>query len=111
MISALVLPFPDFGLPFILDTDDSAESIGAVLAQAKEGKEYVLATPIACGLLWRKATSRGAGVVVVDFRKLISSTLPDRYPMPRLGDIIQSLDDSNTIFSTLDLLSGFFKLS
>ena len=43
MMSAPVLPFLDSGLPFILDTDASAEGIGAVLSQAKEGKEYVLA--------------------------------------------------------------------
>ena len=42
MISAPVLPFPDSRLPFILDTDASAEGIGAVLSQVKECKEYVL---------------------------------------------------------------------
>ena len=35
--------FPDSHLPFTLDTDASAEGIGAMLSQAKEGKEYVLA--------------------------------------------------------------------
>ena len=43
MISAPVLSFPDSGLPFILDSDANAEYIEAVLSQAKEGKEYVLA--------------------------------------------------------------------
>ena len=48
--------------------------------------------------------------VVVDFRKLNASTIPDRFPMPRLGDIIQSLGDANVVFSTLDLQSGFFQV-
>ena len=48
--------------------------------------------------------------VVMDIRKLNSSTIPERYPMPRLEDIIQSLGDSNIMFSTLDLQSGFFQV-
>ena len=47
--------------------------------------------------------------VVVDLRKLNVSTIPNRYPMSRLGDTIQSLGDSNLLFSNLDLQSGFFK--
>ncbi len=47
--------------------------------------------------------------VVVDFRKLNASTIPNRYPTPRLGDI-QSLGDSKVVFSTLDLHSGFFQI-
>ncbi len=38
--------------------------------------------------------------VVVDFRKLNTSTIPDHYPMPRLGELLQSLGDLSTVFST-----------
>ena len=48
--------------------------------------------------------------VVVDFRKLNSLTVPDRHPMPVLTDLLQSLGDSNEVFSTVDLQSGFFQV-
>ncbi len=46
--------------------------------------------------------------VVVDFRKLNSITVPDRFPMPVLSDLLQSIGESNCVFSTLDLKSGYF---
>ena len=48
--------------------------------------------------------------VVVDFRTLNSNTVPDRYPMPRLGDLLQSLGNSKSVFSTVDLQSGYFQV-
>ena len=48
--------------------------------------------------------------VVVDFRSLNSITIPDRHPMPVLSDLLQSIGDSNSVFSTLDLQSGFFQV-
>ena len=48
--------------------------------------------------------------IVVDFRRLNSSNIPDRYPMPQLGGIINSLGNPYMIFSTLDLQSGFFQV-
>lgn len=38
-----VLSYPDPSLPYILDTDASAEGVGAVLSQIHEGKESVVA--------------------------------------------------------------------
>ena len=48
--------------------------------------------------------------IVVDFRQLNAITIPDRFPMPHLSDLLQSLGDSNGVFSTLDLKSGFFQV-
>ena len=45
LCSAPILAFPDFNSeePFILDTDFSGKSIGAVLSQKQDGKEHVIA--------------------------------------------------------------------
>ena len=42
LISAPVLGFPDFELPFILEVDSSLDGIGAVLSQKQEGRKVVL---------------------------------------------------------------------
>ena len=43
LASAPVLPYPDPALPYIVDCDASAEGLGAVLSQVKEGRERVVA--------------------------------------------------------------------
>jgi len=43
LVDAPVLPYPDPSLPYLLDTDASAEGVGAVLSQVKEGQERVVA--------------------------------------------------------------------
>ena len=48
--------------------------------------------------------------IVVDFRQLNAITVPDRFPMPVLTDVLQSLGQSNAVFSTLDLKSGFHQI-
>lgn len=47
---------------------------------------------------------------VVDFRRVNSVTIPDHYPLPVLSDILQSIGKDNTVFSTLDLKSGFWQI-
>ena len=43
---------------------------------------------------------------VIDYRKLNSLTIPDRFPLPNISESL-SLIGNAKIFSTLDLLSGF----
>ena len=47
---------------------------------------------------------------VIDFRKVNSATVPDHYPLPVLSDLLQSIGSGNTVFTSLDLLSGFFQI-
>lgn len=47
---------------------------------------------------------------VIDFRKVNAATVPDHYPLPILRDILQSIGSGNTVFTSLDLLSGFFQI-
>lgn len=45
----------------------------------------------------------------VDYRALNAITVPDRFPMPVLGEILQSLGQMK-IFTNLDLLSGYWQI-
>ncbi len=47
---------------------------------------------------------------VIDFRKVNEVTEDDRYPLPVLGNLLMSLGQGNTIFSSLDLLSGYWQV-
>ena len=43
LVSAPILAYPDFNLPFILDTDASAVGLGGILSQVQDGQERVIA--------------------------------------------------------------------
>ncbi len=45
----------------------------------------------------------------VDFWKVNALTLPGHYSLPILSDLLQSLGDLNTVFSSIDLL-GFWQI-
>ena len=47
--------------------------------------------------------------VVVDFRELNKNTTDERYPLPRLEDILDRLSGAR-VFSTLDLKSGYHQV-
>ena len=54
--------------------------------------------------------SHGEWRAVVNFRALNKVAFPPRYPMPVLEEILQSLVDNNSVFSTLDSYSGFYQI-
>ncbi len=47
---------------------------------------------------------------VIDFRKVNALTIPDHYPLPVLSELIQSIGKDNTVFTSLDLLSGLWQI-
>ncbi len=52
----------------------------------------------------------GSYLPVNDFRKINALMVPDHYPLPILSGLLQSLGDSNTVFSSIDLISGFWQI-
>lgn len=48
--------------------------------------------------------------IVIDYRALNKITIPDRYPLPNIADIIDQLGNSK-YFTVLDLVSGFNQIS
>ncbi len=47
---------------------------------------------------------------VIDFKKVSALMVPDHYPLPILSDLLHSLGDSNTVFRSIDLISGFWQI-
>ncbi len=49
-------------------------------------------------------------IPVIVFHKVNSLTVPDHYPLPVLSELLQSISKHNTVFTCLDLLSGFWQI-
>ncbi len=47
---------------------------------------------------------------VIDFWKVSTLTVPDSYPLPVLSDLLQSFGHTNSVFTSLDLLSGSWQI-
>ncbi len=47
---------------------------------------------------------------VIDFRRVNEVTVDDHYPLPVLKDLLMSLGRGNNIFSSLDLISGYWQV-
>ncbi len=47
---------------------------------------------------------------VRDFCKVDKVTVLDDFPLPVLSELLQSIDKDNSVFSSLDLKSGFWQI-
>lgn len=47
--------------------------------------------------------------MVIDYRKLNANTIPDKYPIPEIQDVLSNLG-SNRYFTVIDLRSGFHQI-
>ena len=47
--------------------------------------------------------------MVIDYRKLNSITIPDKYPIPEINEVLANLG-RNKFFTTIDLKSGFHQI-
>ncbi len=45
--------------------------------------------------------------LVIDFRRVNAVTLDEYYPLPVISNLLMSLGRGNSIFTSLDLLSGY----
>ena len=46
----------------------------------------------------------------IDFRALNKLTKKNRYPLPRIDDLLDKLQGAASVFSSLDLMSGYFQI-
>ena len=67
-----------------------------------------------CSPIWvvpkkQDASGKQKWRIVVDYRKLNEKTIPDRYPIPKIEEILDRIGRSQ-YFSTIDLKSGFHQI-
>ncbi len=61
-------------------------------------------------LLFLVSKKDGSYRPVIYFRKVNALTVPDHYPLPVLSELLQPIGKHNTVFTSLDLLSGFWQI-
>ncbi|KAL0819596.1 hypothetical protein ABMA28_007685 [Loxostege sticticalis] len=108
-----------------IKTDEKQEPIASPPYRLSQGKKQLLEVELdkllradiieECESPWAAnvvlVTKKDGGVrLCVDYRRLNAVTEPDRYPLPRLDDVLHAAKTSN-FMSTLDLRSGYFQVS
>ena len=67
-------------------------------------------SPYASGLVLVRKKD-GSLRVCVDYRKLNQDTIPDRYPMPRVDELVDAIGRrKGRYFSTLDMMKGYHQV-
>ena len=100
---------PPYRRPFRLSLQEKIEVDRQVADLLQKGLIEPCASPFGAPVLFvlkRDGTLR----MCVDYRALNKQTIRDRYPLPRIDDLLDKLH-GKAIFSSLDLQSGYHQIS
>ena len=78
------------------------------LVQQRQVEKVLLGQPSVTALLAFVVWKNGKPKVIVDLRKMNTKLYPDAYPLPKQDQILGALRGS-VIFSSMDILKGFFQ--
>ncbi len=88
-----------------LDSNELAELKKAVDELLDTGRIVHSSSPYGAPILFAKKKD-GRLRMCIDYRALNNNTVLDRYPLPRIDDLLQRLDGAQ-VFSKLDLRDGY----
>ncbi len=91
-----------------LDANELAELKKAIDELLSTGRIVHSSSPYGAPILFAKKKD-GRLRMCIDYRALNNNTVLDRYPLPRIDDLLQRLDGA-TVFSKLDLRDGYHQL-
>ena len=89
----------------VLETEECERTVDELLSL---GHIRPSCSPYASPVLFVKK-KEGTYRMVIDYRALNQITIPDRYPLPRIDDLLDKLKGAK-VFSSLDLLSGYHQV-
>ena len=91
-----------------LDSDELSELKKAVDELLESGRIVHSSSPYGAPILFAKKKD-GRLRMCIDYRALNNNTVLDRYPLPRIDELLQRLDGAK-VFSKLDLRDGYHSL-
>ena len=97
---------PTFKRPFRLSWQEEEEVHKQVEDALKKGFIELSVSPYGAPILFVQKKRDGSLCMCIDYRALNKITVRDRYPLPRIDDLLDKLHGC-TIFLSLDLQSGY----
>jgi len=99
---------PTFNRPYRMTREEELEVMKQIDDALKKGLIEPSGSPFGAPVLFVQKKD-GSLRMCVDYRALNKITVRDRYPLPRIDDLLDKLHGC-TVFSSLDLQSGYHQI-